>query len=38
MKDVLARAGITPTFSAVNQIRIKLTTTAFPYLKALQTQ
>jgi 2-polyprenyl-3-methyl-5-hydroxy-6-metoxy-1,4-benzoquinol methylase len=37
MKELLARLGITPTFAAVNQIRIKLTTTAFPYLKAVQT-
>jgi SAM-dependent methyltransferase len=37
MKEVLARLGITPTFAAVNQIRINLTTTAFPYLKAVQT-
>jgi SAM-dependent methyltransferase len=37
MKEVLAQLGITPTFAAVNQIRIKLTTTALPYLKAVQT-
>ena len=36
MNEILSRLGITPTFAAVNQIRIKLTTTAFPYLKAVR--
>ncbi len=36
MRDILQRLGVNITFQAVNQIRIKLTTSAFPYLKAVR--
>ena len=34
MRDIFTRLGIEPTFHVVNQIRIKLTTSVFPYLIA----
>ena len=37
MKELLAQVGVNPTFSAVNELRTKLTTTAFPYLRAVHT-
>ncbi|MGB8509657.1 MAG: class I SAM-dependent methyltransferase [Pyrinomonadaceae bacterium] len=38
MRDIFARLGIEPTFHAVNEIRVKLTTSAFPYLIATRNQ
>ncbi|HEX8189888.1 MAG TPA: class I SAM-dependent methyltransferase [Pyrinomonadaceae bacterium] len=35
MREVLARAGVAPTFGAVSEIRTKLTTAAFPYLRSV---
>jgi SAM-dependent methyltransferase len=35
MKDLFAQLGIPPTFSNANRARIGLTTTAFPYIKAV---
>lgn len=35
MGEILERLGITPTFSAVNAARLNLTTTAFPFLRAV---
>jgi hypothetical protein len=34
MRDIMAQLGISMTFQAVNLARIRLTTSAFPYLKA----
>lgn len=36
MREMFSRLGIAPTFQIVNQARIKLTTTQFPYLQAVQ--
>jgi hypothetical protein len=36
MHDIFARLQIEPTFHAVNQARIKLTTSIFPYLIAIR--
>ncbi len=36
MRDILQRLGVRITFQAVNQIRIRLTNSAFPYLKAVR--
>ena len=38
MRDIFARLQLEPTFHVVNQIRIKLTTSIFPYLIAIQNQ
>jgi hypothetical protein len=35
MKDIFRRLHIEDDFSSVNQARIKLTTSAFPYLRAI---
>jgi len=35
MRDILGRCGIPTTFPHVNDVRSRLTTTAFPYLKAV---
>lgn len=37
MRDIFDRLGIKMSFQAINQVRLKLTTSAFPYLKAVQT-
>lgn len=36
MRDIFQRLSIKPTFSVVNQARIKLTTPAFPYLRSIR--
>ena len=36
MREILERLGIDPTFQNVNPIRLRLTTSAFPYLRSLQ--
>jgi hypothetical protein len=35
MRDLIERHGVETTFSNVNAARIKLTTPAFPFLKAI---
>jgi SAM-dependent methyltransferase len=34
MREIFARLGVEPTFHAVNQVRVRLTTSVFPYLLA----
>ncbi|MDQ3174279.1 MAG: TauD/TfdA family dioxygenase [Acidobacteriota bacterium] len=36
MRDIFQRLGVKTTFQAVNQIRMRLATSAFPYLKAVR--
>lgn len=36
MRDNLQRLGVNPSFQTVNQLRLKLTTSLFPYLKAVK--
>jgi SAM-dependent methyltransferase len=36
MRDIFARLGLRTDFSFVNEARIKLTTSAYPYLKAVE--
>jgi SAM-dependent methyltransferase len=35
LREVIQKLGIEPTFQTVNQIRLHLTTSAFPYLRAI---
>lgn len=35
MREVLERAGVAPAFQAVNEMRTKLATAAFPYLRSV---
>ena len=37
MRDIFQRLGVETTFQTVNRTRLLLTTSAFPYLKAVQT-
>jgi 2-polyprenyl-3-methyl-5-hydroxy-6-metoxy-1,4-benzoquinol methylase len=37
MRDIFQRLGLQMTFSTVNQVRLQLTTSAFPYLRAVST-
>jgi len=37
MRDIFEQLGMKMSFQVINQIRLKLTTSAFPYLKAVQT-
>ena len=36
MQEVFQRVGLKPTFHTVNEARLKLTTSAFPYLRAVR--
>jgi hypothetical protein len=35
MRDIIARLGMDTSFQAMNLARIRLTTSAFPYLRAI---